>query len=742
MTAQDQRLAIEQLQKGIIQHRAGQLGLAQSHYQRAAKLDPKNPSAWHLLGVAALQMDNLALAAKHLRTCIKVSPGFAEAHNNLGVALRRMGRHAESVGAFRGALAARERYVEAVYNLGLACESMGKPDEAERAYRQALSWRNNDFNCANNLGNLLRRQSRLSEALPWLDLARRLQPDSAQANGNYAMLLSDLGRHAEAVTHARIATAIEPEKSEWWQALGVAERLQKNTGPAIAALRQSIALAPDNDIALSELGVALAEDGAVEESREILSRARPNERHAERMRWTILLSLPSVYRDEAQIDFERERYARSLDSIAAGLRLDTQQQRFGAYEAICGVATFLLHYQDRNNTLLQNRFGDLVHRVLTAALPQFMQPCSWHPRARDERVRVGVVSSHLMNHTVSRYFRELLVGLDPQRFDLRVWYSGAELDFSTKQIADRSTAFEQVNEEAYATAGKIRAAELDVLIYPEIGMDPRHHVLGALRLAPVQCVLYGHPVTSGLSNMDYFVSGAALEPADASGHYREKLVLLPGLGARPEPRSTTFDGDWVDAFTQGAPLLLCLQNHLKLLPSFDAMLAEIVQRSGAKLGFFVRNEGVGRRFRERIENAFRQRRLDPDRDLIFFPAQKFEAFLGAVQRASLVLDTPWFSGGATSLDAFSVGTPVLALEGPMARGRQTSGMLRMLGLDELIATSDEDYVEKATALMRDASRRTALRETILARKSVLFEDDAPVRAFADFVERVGRGESN
>ncbi len=204
MTAQDQRLAIEQLQKGIVQHRTGQIGLAQSHYQRAAKLDPKNPNAWHLLGVAALQTDNLALAAKHLRTCIKVSPGFAEAHNNLGVALRRMGRHAESVGAFRGALAARERYVEAVYNLGLASESVGKPDEAERAYRLALSWRNNDFNCANNLGNLLRRQSRLNEALPWLDLGRRLQPDSAQANGNYAMLLERSGpawRGGDARTH-------------------------------------------------------------------------------------------------------------------------------------------------------------------------------------------------------------------------------------------------------------------------------------------------------------------------------------------------------------------------------------------------------------------------------------------------------------------------------------------------------------------------------------------------------------
>ena len=51
MSADDQRLALEQLHKGAALHRAGRIGLAQSHYQRAAKLDPQNADAWHLLGL-------------------------------------------------------------------------------------------------------------------------------------------------------------------------------------------------------------------------------------------------------------------------------------------------------------------------------------------------------------------------------------------------------------------------------------------------------------------------------------------------------------------------------------------------------------------------------------------------------------------------------------------------------------------------------------------------------------------
>jgi len=738
MNQHDKRLAIEQLQKGIIQHRAGQIGLAQSHYQRAAKLDPKNADAWHLLGVCALQTNNLPLAAKHLRACTSLSPGFAEAHNNLGVALRRMGRHEDSVGAFRAALGARERYVEAVYNLGLSMEATGKLDEAERAWRQALIWRGNDFNSANNLGNLLRRQGKLEEALPLLDLAHRLQPESAQANGNYAMLLIDLGRARDAARAAQAATSLEPQNALWWATLGVAERVQHNVEAAIVALNKALELDPRDEGSRAELGLALMEAGEIDAARATLAKELSNPRYGERLRWANELSLPSVYADEAQVDDERARFSRGLESVSTGLKLDSPQNRLLTYEAASGVATFLLHYQGRNNSELQYRFGDLVHRVMEAGVPQLLRPLSWRARAHGGRIRVGIVSSHLMQHTVSRYFRNLIGGLDPARFDVRVWYSGGVRDASTEQIAGRVASFEYVSEDALVTAQRILEARLDVLVYAETGMDPRHHVLGALRLAPVQCVLYGHPVTSGLPNMDHFLSAVTLEPADGASHYRENLVLLPGLGACPERPPAPGDGGWLDQFAEGGQIALCLQNHLKLVPSFDSVLAEIAKRSGVRIGFFVRNVGVARRFRERIEAEFRRHGLDPLRSLAFLPAKDHAGYLGGVARAALVLDSPWFSGGATSLDAFSVGTPVLTWEGRMARGRQTLAMLRLMDIDGLVAADENDYVTKAVALLADQPALRTLRTRIAERSGALFEHGQVLAAFEAFLDDATR----
>lgn len=738
MSASFKHLADEQLQQGIAKQRAGQLSAAVSHYQRAAKLDPANPQTWHMLGVCALQSGNLALAAKHFRTSLQLNPQSAETHNNLGVVLRRMGKHAESIDAFRAALATRAQYVEAIYNLGLSQEAIGAHGAAEQAWRQALNWRPNDFNSASALGDLLRRSGRSQDALPLLLQARHLKPDSAHVNGLIAQTLLDLGRAREAVGYAQAAAALDPTSAPWWATLGRTERLLHNVDPAIAALRKAITLDANDWVSRCELGLALAEAGEIEESRAVLSSTRIEERMAERLRWTVLLSLPSVYPSEADVDAERARFAQGLDEIDMGLRLDTSAQRQYAYEAASGVVPFQLDYQVRDNTALHLRFGELVGRVMQAAAPDYAQSCPWRARAHGGRIRVGIVSSHLMNHTVSRYFRKLLAGLDPQRFEVKVWYSGETRDFSTDAIAERVASFEHVNEDALVSAGRIRAAQLDALVYAEIGMDPRHQVLGALRLAPVQCTLYGHPATSGLANIDYFVSADALEPADAQSHYREKLIRLPGLGTIPERPPAPADGSWLDAYANGAPIVLCLQNHLKLPPSFDAVLAEIARRSGARIGFFVRNTGVAQRFRKRIEAAFTAHGLDPANALTFLPSKEHAAYLGAVVRATLILDTPGFSGGATSLDAFSVGAPVLTWEGTMARGRQTAGMLSMMGIDGLVAAGENDYIDKAVSLIADAQHRAMLREQILQRNVVLFEGIDVIATFEDFLDTATR----
>jgi predicted O-linked N-acetylglucosamine transferase (SPINDLY family) len=76
---------------------------------------------------------------------------------------------------------------------------------------------------------------------------------------------------------------------------------------------------------------------------------------------------------------------------------------------------------------------------------------------------------------------------------------------------------------------------------------------------------------------------------------------------------------------------------------------------------------------------------------------------------------------------------VVAYEGRFLRGRLASGMLRHLGLDELVATDEAQYVELAVALAGDRERRTRLRQRIEDARPRLYHDSAPIRALEDFL---------
>lgn len=733
MAANDKRLALEQLQLGMTRHRSGELGLAQSHYQRAAKLDPTNADAWHLLGVVALQSGNAALATKHLRTCVTARPDFAEAYNNLGVALRNAGRIDEAVRSFRTAMSKRANYVDAVFNLGIAHEAAGDAIEADKAYRQALAWRGNHIDALINLGNLLRRHGRAADALPLLETAQRLAPDRAQTNGNLALALTDLGRYRESAQFAQAAVTLSPDEALWWKALGVAQRLQHDVENAIPSLRAAMARDPTDAATSLDLVLALQEAGDTDEANAIMDTVAAPEGFRERVRWMRELSLPALYRDDAEIDAVRKRFGEGIERLQTGLKLDRAGAISEAVYAATSVAPFYLHYQPHDNTELQCRFGDLVARVMNVAAPDLAERCGWAPRTHGGRTRVGIVSSHLMQHTVSRYFTSLILGLDPERFEVHIWYSGGTNDANTQRIAAHVSSFVHTRNDALTDARAIRQSQLDVLVYPEIGMDPRHQALAALRLAPVQCALYGHPATSGSAQIDYFLSGDALEPPNADAHYRERLVRLPGIGAQPTRPPSRGDASWLDAHAKGRKLVFCLQNFIKLMPSYDAALARIAKESGACIGFFARNPPLMRRFRARIESTFNQFGVDPEKHLAFLPVQTHADYLAGIAHVPLVLDSPYFSGGGTSLDAFSVGTPVVAWEGDMARGRQTSGMLRLMDIPQLIAQDEDSYVDRCVTLLADASERDLLADMIRQRQSILFDDDAPVRAFADFV---------
>jgi protein O-GlcNAc transferase len=85
------------------------------------------------------------------------------------------------------------------------------------------------------------------------------------------------------------------------------------------------------------------------------------------------------------------------------------------------------------------------------------------------------------------------------------------------------------------------------------------------------------------------------------------------------------------------------------------------------------------------------------------------AHLRSYHDVDIALDTFPYHGTTTTCDALWMGVPVVTWRGDRHAARVGASLLHRVGLDDLVATSAEQYVAKAAALAVDRARLQALR---------------------------------
>ena len=248
-------------------------------------------------------------------------------------------------------------------------------------------------------------------------------------------------------------------------------------------------------------------------------------------------------------------------------------------------------------------------------------------------------------------------------------------------------------------------------------------------------------MTSGLPSIDYFVSAQAFEPADAKAHYREELVVLPGIGCYYEPLSPAQLATSESTLgPRAGARFACVGTPYKYLPKHDHVLVDIAVRLGSCEFLFFTDFAplLSRKIEDRLALAFAARGLDAKRFVRFLRRQSRPAFFAMLRDCDVYLDTFVFSGFNTAMQAVECDLPIVTCEGSFMRGRFASGILRHMGMHELVARDDREYVDIAVRLASDPSYCAAMRAKMAVNSARLFRDDSPVRELEKFIWRVAR----
>lgn len=686
---------------GLVKLAKGQASEA-LHLMGAAMRARKSPQVLLNYGIVLNALKRHAEAIESFDQAIKLKSKYAEAHNNRGATLSSMKQDEAALESLRKAIAIKPDYVDAHYNLGSALRVLGRNEEALKSFDRTLALRPAYLAAHNNRGLALEALNRVDDALASYDKAIALNPAYSEASTNRARVLGSQNRFDEALETFEKSLAANPGDPElYYHRARLLLELNRNDDAA-ADLRKALVLRPN------------------------LAKARYAACFAE---------LPILYTDEAEIVRRRSTYEtmlRALCADAAAGKLNGDMS-----DAIKARQPFLLSYQGLNDVDLQRLYGGMVCDIMQEQFPPAAIAALPAP---GEPIRVGIVSGFFHGHSNWKIpIKGWLSQLDRNRFKLFGYYIGKTRDAATEMAESLCERFVNRDLDIEGWRNEILADRPHILIYPGLLMDGFSLQLAAQRLAPVQCNSWGHPETSGMPTLDYFLSSDLMEPPDADAHYTEKLVRLPNLSVYYEP----VDVDPV-ALTReelgirtNAAAYWCGQSVFKYLPQYDDVFARIVKQAGDAQFVFLRHQNgtrVEEVFQTRLERAFAAHGLKASDHCVFLPRMGLSKFIAASGLCDVFLDSVGWSGCNSALESLQNDVPIVTMRGALMRGQHSAAILQVMDISETVAGSIDDYVAIAARLAGDPQERQTLKERIAANKHRLYRDRACITALEDFLE--------
>jgi protein O-GlcNAc transferase len=509
-----------------------------------------------------------------------------------------------------------------------------------------------------------------------------------------------------------------PRTAEQWNDHGGRLMEAGQYDAAAAAYRRAIEIKPSYGAAWANLAFLTADRGQTEAGRQLYAEAYRHQ-PSPQLRIVQATVLPPIFSDAVHVREARQRFTQEVAQLVAdGVTMDPTRTTTPSY--------FFLAYQGFNDR-------DLMAQLASLA-PSPRQPIR-RRKNLSGRIRLGFLSQYLCDHTIGQLNVGIIEQLDRQRFELVVLATAARHDGVMQRLRQAADRFIDVPHDISTALETIAAQELDILHFPDIGMAPFTYGLAHSRLAPVQTVTWGHPVTSGLPTIDYFLSCQHGETAESDEHYSERLVRLSRLNvclARPKrsvpERNRDYFGLPADAHVYACPQML-----FKFHPDFDAVLAGVLR--GDPKAIVVTIESKYPEWQQLLAERWSRGMPDVAGRIRFLPKMPRTDFLELLACSDVMLDPFPFGGGHTSYEALSLGLPVVTLAGQFLRGRLTYAMYRQMGYGELIAVDVATYVQLALRLGTDAKQRAAATAAILEACEVLFDDRSIVRELEDFWEQ-------
>ncbi len=680
-----------QTNKALSLYNKGKHNEARRTALRVVKREPKNATAWNIIGVVASSLEDNKEAKKAFSKLSDLRPDMSIVWANLARACFQLGELDKALRSIRRAIETEPQQAAYYDILIVAANEFGSGVEDTVNFGiqnvlSALDARPNDAKLLIALHKLWVAKGDVVQAINSALLAIASDPNNMPLKVSFAGFLFRHGRVSEAAKLYAEIVAEDPSSHEGWLGFGACHHDMSSYEIAAEAYEKALDIDPDCIGANKNFGTLLAYGRQFEKA--IC--------HLERV--------VALDPDLAGPQLQLINYRRNIcDWTVSDVSLKDKLMAYEANDVSPFQALPLFDSPELQNHLgkhwrsnIRNKRAKLEHRS-----------------DANSKIRVGWFSNDFHDHATMFLLAGVLREYDKSRFEYFVYSygthtSGAYREKLISQV-DSFKCFAQQNDERIIKAA--REDELDIAIdlkgYTNGG---RYHIF-AQGVAPVQISYLGYPGTSGTRHFDYLIADHVVIPPEQRAHYSEQIMYMPHC-YQPNDSERVISSKVYCREDMGLPpngLVFASFNQAYKVSyeEFDVWAELLKEFEGSVLWLYVVNQSA----RGNLKKELEKRGVSGDR-LFFADQLPNSEHLARCRLADVFLDCFNVNAHTTASDALWAGVPVVTVPGNQFAARVAASILEAANLGELVAKTKTEYLEIAKRLASDSQYRSRIAQKL------------------------------
>jgi tetratricopeptide (TPR) repeat protein len=313
------------------------------------------------------------------------------------------------------------------------------------------------------------------------------------------------------------------------------------------------------------------------------------------------------------------------------------------------------------------------------------------------KINIGFVSGDFICHPVAYFIHSILNNINYDLFDVTC-YSVKVVSLTSMFPKCKWHVVKNVSNEDFKKL--IQSHNIDVLFDLSAHTGDNRLDTFVLKPAPIQISYCGYPNSSGIRSMDYRITDKFCDSDKSQKYYQEKFIFMnkcflaytPSMGIKDIPVL-----DEQPCIKNNYVTFGCFNRFNKINQMVISTWEKILVKAPNAKFVIKTKEFLTPKIKQQFFDNFKNKQV-LDRVIILPYSDTYGEHLPDYNKMDIALDSFPYSGTTTSCEALMMGVPLITLFDNVRHYHSqnvTTTLLKNSNLDEFVAYSQEEYIQKA-----------------------------------------------